>query len=59
MEGYTFLWCPVMRGAGEKHDADVVRRLEGGFEERGQKKLDEEGVAEMVDAKLHLVAVCG
>jgi hypothetical protein len=48
-----------MCGAGEKHNPDVLRRPGGSSKERGQKEFDEQGVAEMVDSKLHIVAVCG
>lgn len=58
IEGYASSRRPIMCGAGEKYNPDVLRRLGGSSEERGQKELDEQDVAEMVDSKLHIVAIC-
>ena len=59
VEGYASSRRPNMCGAGEKYNPDILRRLGCSSEERGQKELDEQGVAEMVDSKLHIVALCG
>lgn len=48
-----------MSRTGDNDYPHVVRRLERVSEERGQKELDEKGVAEMIDSKLHIVTVCG
>jgi hypothetical protein len=59
IEGYAAFRCPNMRRAGEEDYPDVPRRLSGGSEERRQKKLNKDGMAEMVDSELHIVAICG
>ena len=48
---------PLMRCAGDNDDSDITWRHSGCPKERREEKLDQEGVAEVVDADMPLEAV--